>query len=108
MYRDFSNNKKCHTIVVTGKIEFKDLEPYLYKENGNDSFCPEDVNLYHPGEECEGFPGSEDHNLCELEEGDFEPTDSIGSFPAKTLLARFKAAHAKKWPSKFKLMQMEG
>lgn len=101
LYRDASNYKYSEDVVVAGKLQFSDLQPYL----GNldeDGFCPEDVALPHPGKHAKGFPGDDDHCWCELSEDDFEPTKDDPAMTAQELIARFERAHADEWPAQMK------
>lgn len=102
LYRDASNYKYGHEVVVQGVVTYEQIKPYL-NECG---FAPADVDLPHPGEisNAPGFPNEDDHPFCEIEPDDFEIVDAEPTVKttAEELLEVFKEAHVGGWPSQYK------
>jgi len=95
MYRDGSNWKECHTVILKGELKFTDIEPYLFE---GENFIPGDVGLPELQARMRVFPNEDDHVWHETRPDFLEwNSDPPGKLTVKELIARFKRAHAKGW-----------
>jgi len=93
MYRDGSNYKHYHSLVVEGAIAFSQIEPYLNDE----FFIPLQVGLSDLQPFMRGFPNDDDHAWHTLREEDVAPTEedpTITTPTAEELLIAFQTV---KW-----------
>ena len=95
LYRDAGNYKAHHEVIVQGKITLALVQPCL--EDG-EHFIPSQVGL--PDLQAQLGPANEDdHAWHELGPESFEPTTEpiTVAITARTLLSRFRRAHAHGW-----------
>jgi hypothetical protein len=78
MYRDASNYKSYGQVVVRGELTYEQLAPHFLDMAETDTgfFNPTAVELPHPGREMRNFPGTDDHDWCELYKDDIKLMDS--------------------------------
>ncbi len=95
LYRDASNYKAHHEIIVHGKITFADITPHL--ESG-EFFIPSQVGLPDLQSQL-GKPTDDDHAWHHLTPDDFIPTSAPPTvkLTACGLRNRFRRAHAAGW-----------
>ena len=95
LYRDASNYKAHHEIIVRGEITFADLTPFL--ESG-EFFIPSQIGL--PDLQAQlGQPTDDDHAWHHLTPEDFTPTPEPPTvkLTARGLRTRLRRAHATGW-----------
>ena len=98
LYRDASNYKQHHEIVVEGELCFDDLKPFLID---GIFFIPHDVGLpeLQKNFAAQGFafPDEDDHVWHELEACEPTEDDPTLDICADELRERFRSAHAGGW-----------
>lgn len=98
MYRDASNYKAFGSVVVKGKLTFKQLEPYLASESEGTEFIPSQVGMKDLQSQLNSYPSEDDHvwhNICSET---FEPTKAKPTLgiTADELVSRFRKIN-KQW-----------
>ena len=95
LYRDASNYKAHHEIVVRGKITFAEVAPYL--ESG-EFFIPSQIGLPDLQSQL-GQPTDDDHVWHHLTPEDFTPTPEPPTvkLTARGLRTRLRRAYAAGW-----------
>src|SRR5687767_2833523 len=73
LYRDGSNYKAGHSVVVEGRLTFQDIKACLDQST---YFIPYEIGWPELQEQLPEFPGEDDHIWHELNPEDFEETDS--------------------------------
>ncbi len=100
LYRDADNYKNRTTIVVAGLINKEGIDKIIDSLEDGLWFIPEQIGL--PVCRFEDITEA-DHCFCELEEGDFEPTDKEPdkdvTITADELVKKFVEIGAKGWDS---------
>jgi hypothetical protein len=95
LYRDAGNYKARHEVIILGKLSFAQVQPFL--QDGC-LFIPTQVDL--PDLQRQLGPATEDdHAWHELGPESFTPTAEpiTVAITARTLLSRFRQAHAHGW-----------
>lgn len=91
LYRDACNYKKFHSIVLSGVIRLKQIEPFLREQT---FFIPFEIGL--PDLQEEVFK-SYDHIWHEIEAIELTEDQPTIAIDASSLLANFKNAHNQDW-----------
>jgi hypothetical protein len=90
MYRDASNYKQWHSVIVKGVFSLEEAEPFLFDGDG---FIPSQVGLKDVHFE---FTNEDDHIWHEI--ADVEPTEEEAmDLTAELLMERIKTAHSRGW-----------
>lgn len=96
MYRDASNYKQYHSVVIEGELTWAEIEPYLDK---GEYFIPGQVGLPELQWRFPSFPSEDDHVWHELHEEGITFTDvqPVFRMSAHQLLENFKRAGQTGW-----------
>ncbi|GAB5406868.1 MAG: hypothetical protein Aurels2KO_50990 [Aureliella sp.] len=95
MYRDGANYKTSAMEIVSGRLSFEEIRPFLDR---GEFFIASQLGLSDPQEDVSLSP-EYDHVYVEIQDCGIEPTDEMPTIPLTStqLLENFRRAHADGW-----------
>lgn len=92
MYRDASNYKEFHTIVVAGSLSEDQVKPLLSDECDGMGFIPSQVGMEDLQPRMTSYPSADDHVWHTICDETFKPTSAKPTvkFTAADLLKKLK------------------